>query len=526
MSEPVWASTQPAPDALPKYKKRLNPDYPDELRKNAEPGYVIVERYMDAAGETQYLQAAGSHLPFQRSVENQSGYWRVAPAKRAGQPIDTVVWISVIFNPLSAAIKAPEATPRLLEVWPVLLQTHDLKDQPSAVVPMSLSLDETGAIVSATSEAKIPEDVGQAVAESLKHWKFAPARKAGKAVSAELVVPVVCLQSKPTATGKAVPPKPLKRAEPVYPYAMRQFGLEGRVRFEFDIDTSGKVQNPVIVQSTNPAFDEPALEALLKWTYRPATIDGRPVNIRGQLDIIFNLPGGGEDAFRIRKGDQSKLPPEFRFDVPPKIRGVQIPVYPYEQRYKGVSGTAKATMVIDPQGRVSGVKVTAADQPEFGLALAAALEGFAFDPALKDGKPVSCLIGYEQKFSSFDLSDEAGDWCLADERTHSKDIVAANVLDAPLKPVSRRSPIFPVTAQPGTTTGTAVIECLIDRRGRARLPRIIEASDPAFGYAAVQALAAWWFEPPKSHGEPVVVRVRVPFDFVIENPAAPKDQNP
>ena len=31
--------------------------------------------------------------------------------------------------------------------------------------------------------------------------------------------------------------------------------------------------------------------------------------------------------------------------------------------------------------------------------------------------------------------------------------------------------------------------------------------------AAVQAAAAWWFEPPKVGGKPAIVRVRVPFKF-------------
>jgi len=54
---------------------------------------------------------------------------------------------------------------------------------------------------------------------------------------------------------------------------------------------------------------------------------------------------------------------------------------------------------------------------------------------------------------------------------------------------------------------------LIDLEGRARLPRVVAASDPAFGYAAVQAISDWRFEPPTVKGETVVVRARVPFSF-------------
>jgi outer membrane biosynthesis protein TonB len=41
----------------------------------------------------------------------------------------------------------------------------------------------------------------------------------------------------------------------------------------------------------------------------------------------------------------------------------------------------------------------------------------------------------------------------------------------------------------------------------------MSASEPAFGYAAIQAVAFWRFEPPLAKGKPVVVRARVPFNF-------------
>ena len=73
--------------------------------------------------------------------------------------------------------------------------------------------------------------------------------------------------------------------------------------------------------------------------------------------------------------------------------------------------------------------------------------------------------------------------------------------------------------------GEARIEVLIDEEGKVRLPRIVEATDPAFGYAAVQAVTEWRFEPPTAAGKPAIVRVLVPFDFALE-PAATKPEVP
>jgi len=104
-----------------------------------------------------------------------------------------------------------------------------------------------------------------------------------------------------------------------------------------------------------------------------------------------------------------------------------------------------------------------------------------FDPALKEGKPVPHLINFEQFFSPSELPDESGDYLLRLEKKHPERIVAAHALDAPLKPVSQRAPVFPVSVGPGVTTGEAMIEVLIDEDGHARLPRIVSATDEAFG---------------------------------------------
>ena len=80
----------------------------------------------------------------------------------------------------------------------------------------------------------------------------------------------------------------------------------------------------------------------------------------------------------------------------------------------------------------------------------------------------------------------------------------------------------------GGVAGSAEIEFIIDRTGRVQLPRIVSASAPAFGWAAVTAAAQWEFAPPRKDGQLVDARMRVPVDFpeqpnsnYIVIPAAP-----
>jgi TonB family protein len=460
VGDAVWAAPEPAPDVMPAPRSRLRPDYPDEMRKTDEIGYAIIFRYVDATGKGLSMSANGTHVPFQRSVEEAMQDWEMRPATRGGQKVNAEVWIPVIFNPRSATTKGADATPRLLAVTPVITPSRPMRGSNSAVVRMRLSLDAAGAITQAVPENEVNARPLAAIQDALKNWRFAPARRNGQPVAADTLVSVLCQSAPRPAQAKIVPANPIRQQKPVYPFAMRRFGITGQVMIDFTVDKTGKVQNPVIFQSDNPAFEEPALKALREWKFEPATQEGKPVEVKQRVPIVFQLDGfSGQSAFAIEShGDQSKLPPELQYDTPPKIRGVLVPVYPYAQRHDGVRGTVKATMLINQQGRVSAVKVQAADQPEFGLAFTAALEGFTFDPALKDGRPVPHLLKFEQTFSSFELPDDEADRVIALEKKHPEKIIAgAGTLDAPLKPVSRRAPRFPTGLAENVTSGQALV---------------------------------------------------------------------
>ena len=520
VGEPQWFSPDAAPEILPQSKSKLRPEYPDDLRKLTEIGYVAISRHVDAAGKGISLGAIGTHPLFQRAVEGAFQGWNMAPAQHGGQPVAARIWVPVIFNPKSAPAKGGEAAPRLLAVTPVVTKEKiDVAPGQPPLVRMKLSLDATGAITAAEPEGPVKPAVLAAIRAALPAWKFAPARTGGQPVPAEIVVPVVCQRPMSTDAARQTPPKAIKQVAPEFPVALRASGLRGEVTLDFEIDTDGSVKNPVVATSSNPGFNEAAVEALLQWKFQPAQRDGKPVKTKLRVPIIFNPSPlrSGREAYAVEgPADQNKLPENLRYDTAAKIRGAIVPVYPYALRRDGVRGSAKAVMAIDPRGRVFGVKVHTADKPELGLALTAALEGFSFDPALRDGKPVEHIVTFEQRFDERTLPDESGVDLLALEKKHPEKIVGAGALDTPLKPLSRRAPIPPTAWPAGVEKGEAMIEVLIDRTGHVRLPRIVSASADCFGYAAVQAVAAWQFEPPLVAGKPVVVRARVPFAFTFK----------
>ncbi len=515
VGDPASLRPMPPTDKLPSTFTKLHPDFPAELRSLAEPGYVIAMRYVDADKKTVEQTIHGTHAPFVEAVKSASGRWIFfQPAMRGRKRIAAQVWVPVIFNPKSAAEKKPDATPRLLAVAPVFVTAKAGEAMEPYVVRLQLALDAAGAVTAITPAATLEAALDAAVREALQKWRFAPARATGRAVAATLTVPVLC-QPLLADYFKRVPPKIISKSSLGYPPELNDSRMEADVTLSYDVDAKGAVQNPVVVTSTNPAFDATAIAALHEWKYAPATLDGEPVAAEGlRTTFHYYTRGAVREAFEYHEDvDQTKLRPDLRFDTPAKIRGAQAIVYPYALRRAGVTGNAKAVAAVDTRGQVTSVKILAADKPEFGRALAAALEGFVFDPARREGKPVPHLFVFEKKFDLEPGRFDPGDPLLTLERKHPERIISLAALDAPIAPISRRPAVFPVTAPTGATAGTARIEVLIDEEGFVRLPRLVSASDEAFGYAAMQAAAAWQYERPRQGGKPVVARAQIPFSF-------------
>ena len=238
------------------------------------------------------------------------------------------------------------------------------------------------------------------------------------------------------------------------------------------------------------------------------------------LCALLCVPLAAKQTPAKGKAGQSKLPPEFQYDTPPHPLKVVKPVYPYGLLHDGIKGSAKAIFVINDLGKVVEVKIVQTTRPEFGAALEAAIQRLTFDPALKGEMPTMTLSQMEQEFVPSSPHGrapgllEVEDMDLLErELKKPESIVGASKLDSPLKPVSREAPVFPLALQNKAETGEALLEVIIDQEGKVRLPRVVSASDPAFGYAAVQAVVAWRFEPPKSGGKKTATAVRIPFKF-------------
>lgn len=83
------------------------------------------------------------------------------------------------------------------------------------------------------------------------------------------------------------PAVPVRTVAPAYPDEMRRAGISGVVSLYFVIDESGNVENPKVMKSTNAQFEQPALDAIRKWKFKPARRDGKTVKMQIEMPIQF-----------------------------------------------------------------------------------------------------------------------------------------------------------------------------------------------------------------------------------------------
>lgn len=493
----------------------LKPRFPEQLKTMLEPGYAIAAQYAGPEASIHERSVHATHSLFERVTAAALPNWVITNARQNRKRVPAHVWVSVIFNPKSAAEKIPDATPRLLAVAPVQVPVRLGMTEPFTV-RVGFTLDETGAIQGYVPVTPLVEADRQVFEASLKSWRFAPARKNNRAVASTLTMRVL-FEPTPDDFLKRTPPLLLNRTTTAgYPAEMHWSGIQGEVVIRFGVDETGTIQKPEIVWSSHSGFERAALATMRMRKYAPATTDGRPVSAEGlRAHFHYWVIGGGEEGVRLFTNiDQAKLPSGLRYDHPGAIRGVVAPVYPYALRRDNVRGAARATIAIDDEGRMTAIKIVEADRPEFGLAVASALAAFTFDPAYREGKPVPFLLTYKHDFARQHFPQDNSDALLRWEKTAPAKILSSTALDVPLTTIARRDPIFPLMAPENVTSGEARVEFLVDEAGQVRLPRIVSASRDEFGYAATQAVSRWQYEPPKKGGKPVVVRVEQAFSFM------------
>lgn len=128
-------------------------------------------------------------------------------------------------------------------------------------------------------------------------------------------------------------------------------------------------------QRVQPKFDVPKVSLLMG----DGTIGGIEINVVSDFEVSDSLL---MSAFKITEVDQ-----------PPRPIRTFPPQYPYLARRDNIEGRVMLKFVVDTDGLAKETQVEESE-PEgiFDEAALKALERYRFRPAIKNGKPVLCIV--------------------------------------------------------------------------------------------------------------------------------------
>jgi TonB family protein len=180
--------------------------------------------------------------------------------------------VYVFANPTAMTV-SDKGGPAVLHAPDVVYPAGALRDRVEGSVTLKVTIGADGAVAQAVPISG-PEPLRQAAVDKVRQWQFE-----AKAQETQLNVGF----SLRGVTRSLALPEPVKRKAPAY-----QGKLHGSVRVVAMVDPEGRVE--FVQPVTGPEDLVPAaVEAVRKWTFRPALRNGEPVHGTAVVDVPFGL---------------------------------------------------------------------------------------------------------------------------------------------------------------------------------------------------------------------------------------------
>ncbi len=167
------------------------------------------------------------------------------------------------------------------------------KKKLEGTISMRVSIDAEGNVTEAQETSKpLGYGLDESALQTVRTWRFRPARRNGQPVAATLVLAVDFRLDKGQVTYRVgwTAPKPIYKPEPGYTEEARRAGIEGKTTFAIVVDKRGRVKK---VKQIGPklgmGLDKEAIKTIRTWRFSPATRDGKPISVPVRVEVAFHL---------------------------------------------------------------------------------------------------------------------------------------------------------------------------------------------------------------------------------------------
>jgi TonB family protein len=184
-----------------------------------------------------------------------------------------------------------------------------------------------------------------------------------------------------------------------YTEIARRNEIQGTVVLNVVFGADGRMTGIRIIRGLPDGLTEQAITAAQVIRFEPAVKDGRRVSVRGNLEFSFNLDksASASASNRNEPGAADGIPP-MSVTMRPKILYKEKAQYTEEARQKKIEGNVVINAVFGADGKMSNIEVVRGLPHGLTEQAIAAAQVIRFEPALKDGIPVSVRGNLEFKF--------------------------------------------------------------------------------------------------------------------------------
>lgn len=198
-------------------------------------------------------------------------WWILMPTENTKKPELVIIEVSMVAAPSQKAEVTPPAPPKPAPPKPEPPKKEPTKKpvlKKTPVIPKQVTLPKPPDLPQPAISTPVPAVV------SVPQPVSRP-------------TPAAAVNSEPRISTGVVP---LERVPPKYPMRAANRHIEGWVKVEFTITTSGDVKNAEVVEAEPvDVFDDAALEAIEQWKFKEKIVNGVAVEQRAVQTLQFKL---------------------------------------------------------------------------------------------------------------------------------------------------------------------------------------------------------------------------------------------
>ena len=195
---------------------------------------------------------------------------------------------------------------------------------------------------------------------------------------------------------------------PRFPITLVAQGVtEGLVRVAAKVGPTATLEDHLVVAYTHPTLAAAAIEALKRFRFTPARLNGEPITAQSLVDFHFKADGvviNQNMTEHFLAQISGRTDPELVYapcslrelDRIPTPIHVISPYYDAQMEANGLKGDVTIDFYIDEKGQVRMPVVGAGEQQELASLALAAVREWTFEPPTRRGRPV--LVQARQRF--------------------------------------------------------------------------------------------------------------------------------